>query len=59
VGEEMNRPKLSRDQEARVMELVLEADRIWAERKPPVSRETVLLAMLILLVEELVEQRYG
>jgi len=48
----MNRPKLSKDQEARVMELALEADRIWNERKPPVSREAVLLAMLILLVED-------
>jgi hypothetical protein len=37
--------------EDRVIELCDQANRIWEERRPPVSREAVLLAMLIALYE--------
>jgi len=36
---------------ARINELIAQADRIWHETKPPISREGVLLAILIALIE--------
>jgi hypothetical protein len=36
----------------RVNEVIAQADRIWHASKPPVSREGVLLAILIALIQE-------